>query len=147
MKRNRLIYIISCFFLFGCNSGGGGSSPTSPSTAPTISSLRVSPSSATLNQGGGAVTLDIYVDFFDADGDISNYTVTISKVDANEQPIGSPVIATVSFNGVLTGKTSGTAHWTDVGDTTYAHTSTFSIYFSDAVGNKSNTLTISWKVG
>lgn len=141
-----------CFFclliisFFGCSSGGG-SSPSAPSTAPVISSLWISPSSATLNQGGGAQTLNIYVDYFDSEGDITSYTVGSSKIDGNNQPIGSPATATISFNGAVAGKNKGTAHWVDIGDTTYTHTTTFSIYFTDSVGNKSNTLTVTWKVG
>lgn len=43
----------------GCGSGGddGGNQPPIDST-PSISNLRYSPSSATLNQGGGAITVN-----------------------------------------------------------------------------------------
>lgn len=146
---NILALILSLLFLYGCPSSGGGSSPTGPTTSapPTIASLLVSPTPVSVGYGGGAASVIVSVDYYDTDGDIENYTTIATKKDTSGNIISGPTTTTMAFTTSLTGKTSGTASGTlGIGDTTYAHTTTFDVYFTDKAGNKSNTLTGTWKV-
>lgn len=58
--------------LNGCGSGGGGGSfpHQPPGTSPTISNLRVSPTTALQNQGDGQIDVEVVVDFSDREGDV-----------------------------------------------------------------------------
>lgn len=142
MKKVCLVFILMA--LFGCSSGGGSS--TAPSTAPTISNLRISPTTTALNDGGGAMTISLTVDFFDSEGDIDSHTIIASKFDVLGNSLGEPMTYTSSWDGQLSGKTLGTGTLYGAGDTTYIHTVNFSLFYTDKAGNNSNTLTGSWKV-
>lgn len=123
-----LIFLVFLILIPACDSGSG---PTSPSHPPAISNLWFSPQSATLNQGGGAITVYAYVDFIDAGGDLStittvNYTTGTSRTD--------------SIQGA-SGLTAGTIEIIGIVSTTQRVSYSFGIYVTDSTGANSNTLT------
>lgn len=144
-----LPFILLLFVFTACNNGDGGSptapTPPSPPTAPSISNIRTDPASPfARNSGNGAQGMTLYIDYSDPNGDIDKYTTTVSKQDANGQPITKT--ETFSFNGALSSKTSGTKGWLKGIDTTYPHTTEVSYFFTDTAGQNSNTLTITLTV-
>ena len=105
-----------------------GSTTATPSTAPTISNLSFSPSSASQNQGGGAVTFTGTINFIDPEGDIQTIYLSTS---------GGTVSATLTG---VSGATTGTVYVTTAKSTTTKGTYPFSIYVKDSRGNQSNSL-------
>lgn len=125
------LFALLAFIALGCSSGGGGgSSPTGPSgSAPGISNLQYSPHSATVGQGGGAVTATGTIDFIDADGDVSSFKITGNGTEKTYPVAGA------------TGIKSGTIYITAVSDTTTARSGTFQVSVIDSQGHESNKLT------
>jgi hypothetical protein len=131
---NILICIITIITI-GCSSSSGGDSLSNASggdslgNAPGISNFSYSPSSAVLNQGGGAITVDATFEFVDQDGDITtlisqknNETETSIEINTNSHTNGSMEIIAAII-------------------TTEKGTQTYKIHVKDAKGNKSNILT------
>jgi len=130
---NYFRYILSAsstaflIIVFTTCGGGGGSSH-----APSISNLDFTPGSATLNEGGGTITITGFVDFVDDGGDISS--VTIKALDT-EGALASDITILVSGAG-----TSGTLQGLVSVGTTEAGSYSVEIFCTDSQGSKSNTL-------
>ena len=148
MKRIILV-VLASVMLSAC----GDESPLTPTSGvvippiqvdsrPTISNLRFAPQSATLNQGGGAVTVVGSYDFIDAGGDLAGGTVTLTVLDSNNNVLDSTTTALTNITGVTSGILSGPA----TVPTTAARTLHFTIFITDSKGNKSNTLSGSFTV-
>jgi len=125
--------------LAGCGGGGdGGGGVILVNSTPSISNLQYSPTSATLNQGGGSITINGTYDFIDNGADLAGGSVTVKAFDINN-------IQTVNTNTPITanvaGLTSGTLSGPATADTTVAGTFNFILYITDSNGNKSNELT------
>ena len=129
-KITLLISIIVISVLTACGGGGGGGGGSSSATAPGISNLQYSPNTATVGQGGGAVTVNGTVDFIDNEGDVS--TLIINSSDGTS--------TTVQISGV-DGITAGTIAVVAVVDTSIAGNFPFTVYIRDKTGLKSNELT------
>jgi hypothetical protein len=121
----------------GDEGGGGGNQPPVDST-PSISNLQYSPSSATLNQGGGAITVYGSYDFIDHGGDLNGGFVTIKVYDQNNNLTSN---TSTPFTGDITGITSGTLGGPVTVNTTVAGIFRFVLQITDGKGNKSNELT------
>jgi hypothetical protein len=102
--------------------------------APLISNLNYSPTSATLNSGGGTVTVTGSFNFTDADGNLSTVTWTVFDTLGNQ--IGS---YTETITGAA-GVTSGTISFIINGDTTESGNFSLNVYVTDITGLHSNTL-------
>ena len=76
-----LVVSLSALLLVACGSGGGDSAPSEPQVAPAISNLQYSPTSATVGQGGGVVTVTGTIDFID-----ENRTKPSSKKSSSQKP-------------------------------------------------------------
>jgi len=122
MKKLSVILLI-CLCLSGCGSTSGGLG-----TSPTISSLRFSPTSTTVNAGGGAVTVNGIFDFQDVDGDIRTYTLTMDGVSATK--------AIENLDGIISGTLTGPVSVS----TTSVIDINFSVFITDSKGNNSNAL-------
>ncbi len=122
----RYIWLLCLLVLIGCSNG---SSPTSPSNAPAISNLNYSPRTATVGQGGGAVTVTGTIDFIDLDGDV---TTLILSTTGGE--ISGPIQG-------ISGMTNGTIAITAIVSTTTAGNYSFQVWVVDSRGNASNKLT------
>ena len=73
MKKTLLILLlILTSTLIGC----GSTTIPSLGTAPVISSLSFSPTSVSVGTGGGAITINVLLNFIDPDGDIAQFVVT-----------------------------------------------------------------------
>ncbi|MDO8445633.1 MAG: hypothetical protein Q7T53_05945 [Deltaproteobacteria bacterium] len=136
----KLLLLMGFVLLVGCSSGGGGGSdsPTSPSisSAPSISNFRFSPSSATVGEGGGSITVTGYVDWEDKEGDIENLYVL--QYDSNWNIIDTDPFRITRIDSTLT---SGTVTHSGAMPTTQATTYRYGAYIRDEKGNTSNTLT------
>jgi len=117
--------------LTSCGDGGGGGGS---STAPAISNLRFSPTSATFRQGGGTVAVTGYVDFTDPDGDISTLRLT-SSAGAD---ITSPVTGISGTAGTLYGIFNVPRDSIGI--------LTFEVWVIDGQGNSSNKLTGTFEI-
>lgn len=126
--------LLLCLCLIGCGGGGGDSTPVAPTHTPGISNLIFSPSSANLNQGGGAITVTGYVDFIDSGGDLS--TITIVGYDLQGIANSAKTIDLQNVNGLK----SGTVFIAAIVSTNVAGDHPFGVYVTDAAGLNSNTL-------
>lgn len=129
--------LIALTFVTACGGGGGGGSST-PATQhpPVISNFIISPSNASLNQGGGAVSMTLYFNVFDSGGDIATATLNVYNVSTGLQ----------TYNGstalnIPPGTTSTTTSIITAASTTVARTARLEIYVTDAGGSPSNKLT------
>jgi len=125
--------------LAGCGGGGdGGGGVILVNSTPSISNLQYSPTSATLNQGGGSITINGTYDFIDNGADLAGGSVTVKAFDLNNiQTINTNTPITANVAGLTSGTLSGPA----TADTTVAGTFNFILYITDSNGNKSNELT------
>ena len=138
----RKIVLVLMFLLIGCG-GGSGSSVTGPSTkgsAPIISSLYYSPATASYLQGGGAVTVYVYVDYIDADGDIDIISTYGLQLD------GVTIKTTTSTLSGMSGRTSGTMALLGVLPSVTRGTLTYTGWVTDKQGNDSNKLTATFVI-
>ncbi len=128
-----ILTILTGLFSVLSSCGGGGGGGGSPAHAPVISSLSVSPQSATVNQGGGEVAVTMSHDFTDAGGDISTFTISVYDSAALLDSVTKPSSAAGYISGNLT--------YTNIYvPTTIAMTYKFEIYLTDATGAQSNKL-------
>lgn len=81
-----------------------GYQPPPDTTAPSISNLTLSPTSALHNEGGGSINVDIGVDFVDNDGDVDFMGVNVRDSS------GSILYTTGVSLARLAGQFSGTVH-------------------------------------
>ena len=136
LKELFLIAICSYALLITGCPGPGPNKPAVNPNAPVIKNMVISPNSATLNQGGGAIDVQITYDFTDADGNVQTFTVTGFDAVTGAQDFTD----TEPINGA--GITSGNDTLTIPGvDTTSATNERIELYITDASGFKSNTLT------
>lgn len=133
----KLIALLVLSFLYSCGSGGGSSDTTS-NHAPAISNLYLSPASANVGQGSGAVTIYGHYNFIDSDANITSAVINWSDT------LGQS--GTLSFDSGLNGYSAGSAYFTVVGDTAVASTTSFEFYLTDSTGLQSNKLTGTWTV-
>jgi hypothetical protein len=96
-----------------------------------------SPTSATLNQGGGAITVYGAYNFIDNGADLAGGSVTVKAYDFNNNLIST---TNTPLTGNFTGVTTGTLSGPSTVSTTVAGTFHFVLYITDGVGNKSNEL-------
>jgi hypothetical protein len=131
--------IIVFLSLTGCGDGGGGGTIVYfVNSTPSISNLHYSPTSATLNQGGGSIAINGTYDFIDYGADLAGGSVTVKAFNLNNiQTINT----TTPITGNIAGLTSGTLTGPATADTTVAGTFNFVLYITDSKGNKSNELT------
>ncbi len=99
-----------------------------------MQNLQYFPQSASLNEGGGAVTVNGSIDFVDKDGDIVKLFIR-----------GNSGSESIDIQGA-SGLTSGTIAVVAVVDTTTAGNFPFDVEVSDATNKLSNTLTGSFTV-
>jgi chitinase len=141
-----LLFITILGFILITTLGGCGGSDSSAndnnqtSSAPVISNLSLSPTSAIMGSGGGQVLVSHSFDFVDNDGDVSN--VTLSVFDSNNSLLFNN---TASIQGI-SGKYSGTIQGGISADTSTAGEYTFEFYLTDATNRKSNTLSGSFLI-
>lgn len=159
-------FVFVAVTLSGCG-GGGGSDPTTTtptttpvipmdggntstvpnnsssttSTRPSLSNLSISKTSATLNEGGGVVTVTFNADFIDAGGDLVSMTLTTYDKNTNNQTSTK----TFPISGVA-GLTSGRVSGAVAVATTTIGTWDAKIYVTDNAGTSSNTLSTNWSV-
>lgn len=107
--------------------------PSSAPHAPSISNLRLSPSSAS-EVWGGTTTVAATVDFVDAGADIASARILAPGV--------GQTVAVSSFGG----SKSGTGSVTFAFPVSQAGTYPFSLFVTDSQGNTSNSLTGSFEV-
>lgn len=115
-----LLLLIAC--------GGGGGDDGNGGNIPGISNLQYSPKSASLNEGGGAVTVTGTIDFVDLDGDVVSLTISGSST--------TTVLPVSNLGGITAGSIAIVA----VVETTSAGDFPFSISITDSKGSVSNTL-------
>ena len=118
----------------GGGGGGGGGGGEDNTSAPAISNLQYPPKSPTVNQGGESASINISIDFIDADGDIDKLTVHSNS--------GSDTIQLMGFSGV----TKGTIQAITIVNTTEAGRFSFEVQVTDATDKLSNILTGSFHV-
>ncbi|MBI2355001.1 MAG: hypothetical protein HYV06_08225 [Deltaproteobacteria bacterium] len=110
---------------------------TDSTVKPIISNLKISPDSAKVNQGGGALTVTGTIDYVDSEEMLSGGRLTLVAVDSNNNvlPTLNTAIATTpgEKNGTLTARA--------VIPTSTQQTIKFSLYVTDTNNNQSNTLT------
>jgi hypothetical protein len=150
MKRI-ILAVVAATLLAGCGGGGGGgTSDTSAglvttttttlppvNSTPVISDLRFSPTSATLNQGGGMITVSSSYYVTDAGADLAGGTVTLTAYDTNNNMLDTLTTPLTNVTGyTATGMSGNTSVVTSI-----AVTSNFTLYLTDGKGNRSNTLT------
>lgn len=76
--------MVSCLLLLPLSCGGGGSSSGGdgqPSGSPVISAFSISPKQASLDQGGGTISVAMAFYFIDFNANLS--TVTVFLIDPN----------------------------------------------------------------
>ncbi len=132
ISRSLALVFSGIFTIAGCGGGGGGSG--GGVNAPVISNLRLLPDASYLNNGGGTVFVNASVDFSDADGDLSSFSLDI--YDSSNVRIDSLRGPTTGAGGV----TSGTVFASVAVSTTVADNYSFTLTMSDARGNQSNQL-------
>ena len=128
---------LACLFLviIGCGGGGGGSQGNPGANhLPAISNLHYSPQSASLNSGGGAITVTATYDFTDSGKDVKSAVIT------TYDPAGAVLSTTAVDASSLSGLASGTAYGSAVVSTTTAGNFSFDIYLVDAANGVSNKL-------
>ncbi|MHB0929423.1 MAG: hypothetical protein ACYC3W_11085 [Candidatus Nanopelagicales bacterium] len=120
----------------GCGGGGStnGGGNGAGGTPPAISNAVVSPTSAQLNQGGGAINVNLTMNFVDPDGDVVSFTLDVfdqsnTRISTHTYPISG-----------VSGVTSGVINGIFVVETTTVGSWTTHIYVTDADGALSNTL-------
>ena len=142
--RKGITWALVCMFvavsLVACGGGGNGGDAT-PAHVPVISNLTISPQSATLNQGGGAVAVTMTYQFADAGADVSTFTASI--YDSKGTLLDTGTVASAA-----SGHTSGTLTLSGITiPTTTAMTYTLQVFLTDATGAESNKLSGTFVVG
>jgi hypothetical protein len=131
-----ILFLVVLLFTLSCGGGGGSSSDSGSGTnsTPSISNLSISPNSATLNQGGGAITVTITLNFIDNGGDLSTATF-FDYFNNGKNGVGTPT----PIPGV-NGQTSGIFRTIVILPTTQIGTHTGGVYVTDSGGRESNWL-------
>ena len=142
--RKGITWALVCMFvavsLVACGGGGNGGDAT-PAHVPVISNLTISPQSATLNQGGGAVAVTMKHHFSDAGSDVSTFTL-------NAYDSMGTLLDTATKTSVASGYSSGDLTYTGINaPTTKAETYTLEVFLTDATGAESNKLSGTFVVG
>ena len=137
--RNLLLFVALGTGLMACGGGGGGGGGTPPpppptGTAPNISGLEVSRTSAVQDEGGGLVDLRISVNFSDAEGDVSS--IETNWIDS----MGSVIAVDEILVGGLAGRTSGVAQAMVQISTAVADDYILRVWLSDQTDRSSNRL-------
>ena len=121
--------------LFGCGLDGDGNGDGG--TAPAISNLYYSPTSAHVGDGGGAVTVNGILDFIDPDGDLDFIRVRSRPCGTGDwETINTPISA-------VSGLTSGSVAFVSVVDTLSCPAglnNTTQVSTFDEAGHQSNIL-------
>ena len=125
MNATRLLLTLVVAALAACGGGGGGSK----NSAPVISNLQISPTSALQYDGNGTVSITTSLDFADPGKDLATFYINSSDGDSISGDI-------TGVAGTASGSIEGTV---DV-DTTQLGHFTFQVYVTDSSGNRSNTL-------
>jgi N-acetylneuraminic acid mutarotase len=130
---------ISCVVVFGvisiiASGGGGGGDGGGGGSAPEISNLSYSPTSANVGSGGGTIPVSGTLDFIDSDGNVSTLTLTIFDSDDNQLDSSTDPIQGIS------GLTSGTIEGIYDINTSVAGRYTFELYITDTTNLSSNIL-------
>jgi N-acetylneuraminic acid mutarotase len=112
-----------------CGGGGGGSST---GTAPVISNLTVTPPAAYVS--ATTLNFDAAFDFADADGNVASFTMRTLDSRGLTTDLQTQAIQGIS------GVTAGTIFVQLMATSVPADTYTVEIYITDAVGQRSNTL-------
>jgi hypothetical protein len=137
VMKNFFLVMFTCLLLLPLSCGSGDSSSSGGSQTNSnaiISVLSISPTQASLDQGGGTITVTMTFYFTDNQGDLS--TITVFYTDPNGKTITHDPISS-GVSGVTSGQiwlyypqpTSAKGNWT-VG-----------VYATDASGRNSNQLT------
>jgi hypothetical protein len=104
MKPKSVLLLWAAISLTASCGGGGGSFPGQPpGTAPSISNLRISPTTLLHNQGGGRTALEVIVDFTDREGDVNHIAAQVLNSS------GALLYVTGAAPDFTTGSTSGEA--------------------------------------
>jgi hypothetical protein len=133
MKKLSVLFLAG--ILLGCGGGGGGGGGHTPA----ISNLQYSPASATVDDGGGTVSVSGSFDFTDSGGDLARMVLT--TYDANHIEIQS-----IPIPAPLPGVTAGTLFGTVTIDTSAPGVFTFTVLLYDSAGNASNLLSGTFSV-
>ena len=115
-------------------SGGGGGGSASGSGAPTLSNFRLNPDTVVQNQGGGAVTVYVSIDFTAPGGDGANLRITEGAQSE-----------TIPLSG-MAGEVSGTIAGSLTLDTTQVGVYTFTVQLLTTRGVASNILSQTFTV-
>ncbi len=119
----------SSFFFFCSGSfDGGGGTPTGPSNIPVISNLEFSPQTATVGQGGGAITITGRINFVDVGGNITTVLVSSNNL----------ILSTTIQN--ISGQQSGVITFTVIISTATAGVYSIQVWVVDNQGSESNKL-------
>lgn len=124
--------------VIGCSSSNNPVGPIGPvdfGSAPGISNLSYSPKNANINEGGGAISVQIRFDFIDMDGDIATARLTSSNNGNLTLPITD--MAGVDVGYITIYLTATTVKVMDI---------TFQIWLIDSNGNESNKLSGNFKI-
>ena len=123
--------------LVGCGIHDGGSDIDS---YPSIANVAISPTTAPQNQGGGAINVNLTMNFADPGGDIASFTVNI--YDQNNNQLSTSTYPLLGYSGVL----SGTINGIIVARTDTVGTYTYKVFVTDNFGEISNVVAVEFTV-
>ena len=132
-----LVFVIAFGFItiVASGGGGGGNDGRQTDSAPVITDLSYYPESTIVGAGGGAISVTVYMNFFDDDGNVSTITLVVKDsegyiIDNIPQPISD-----------VAGETSGEIESIySIPTSTTADDYTFQFYITDTTGLSSNVL-------
>jgi len=108
-----------------------------PTAKPFISNLIFTPAEASINQGGGAITIDGSIDYID-NGNLSGGSIYVEPTETLSNISAPPMIIRLT---TAPGSATGTIKTKVAVSTKFPQAVSFNLYVVDSQNNKSNTLT------
>lgn len=133
---NKLVIVV-ILFIMSCGNSGGSNTPATH--IPVISDMKISPTVAVQNYGGGAVSATISFNYRDAGSDMTSFT--LNCYDSTNASCGS-----ITQNFSSGSSSSGTAYLSFVVPTDTLGTWTAEVFVTDSLGENSNSLKVDFSV-